>query len=323
MERYIARALNHSAFIWCKKIDKNCRAIDYAFSFDRTHLPATKTAAPGRTAMNPPSLYYRQFAPISSSPAFKATLADSSSGIHDLPVSSRNSTAAIAPAVNIARECGPGVDYLIADYVYGRIVPVAAPSLCVQSGTPSGRQRRRLDMLPRRGLVLLSQSRMTRRELDSTILPYLERCCNMSFDAIGSGFLVDAVAAEKELEEGAPDAEDSSPLKNSRRRLSGTSESRDISWHMLFFVRDDALLEIERSGPVARNAPVPGPNKENTWTTGRVPGPGALMSSNLKFLETLKSAIQVCQGAPSPSYISRSSSNLNETTTTVAGPSQV
>jgi hypothetical protein len=283
MERRIAHALNASAFIRCNKIDKKCHAIDYAFSFDRTHLPSTNEVR-GQIPEQRPSLYDRQFAPVSSTDAFRSRLPESTATegmAHSKPLNV--STASAVPPVRVAHECGPSVDYLIADYVYGRIVPVAAPSACSEAGGPA--------LIPRRGLVLLSKRTLSRHDLDTTILPYLEECCNLSFDAIGSGFLMDAVAAERQREEAEAAAAQKLAEEQGKRKAMthdsnhGGASSALISWQMLFFVRDDALLQIERSGPVTRT-----PHRST-----RVSGTGALMSSNLRFLETLRSAVQVCR----------------------------
>lgn len=310
MKRRITYALNESASIYCNKIDKKCRAIDYAFSFDRTHLPSTKTlSSPERR-----TIYHKQFQPLSSIAGFQAKLPVSAEGM-PLPPVSIPTTATAAPAVRIAQECGPDVDYLISDYSYGRISPSVAPqSKCIKDKVGIGSN----DFLPRRGLVLLSAQKYTKADLDTKILPLLENCCNLSFDAIGSAFLTDAVMAAKKEEEKAEEEALSRETKNmqkkkvsylfkfesgeaklvnaNRNSYEGKVRARQsttaISWHILFFVRDDSLLQIERSGVVGNEIHAEGYHLK-TADQLREPGVGALMSSNLRFLETLQGAIQV------------------------------
>ncbi len=224
-----------------------------------------------------------------------------------LPPVSIPSTATAAPAVRIAQECGPDIDYLISDYSYGRISPSVAPqSKCMRGKGGIGSN----DFLPRRGLVLLSAQKYTNADLDTKILPLLENCCNLSFDAIGSAFLIDAVMAIKKEEEKEEKEALSRETKNMHkkkvshpfnanrnsyeRNARAHQSTTKISWRILFFVRDDSLLQIERSGVVGNEIYADGYHLK-TANQLREPGVGALMSSNLRFLETLHGAIQVYQ----------------------------
>lgn len=104
-----------------------------------------------------------------------------------------------------------------------------------------------------RGLVIFSKVRIPSEVLERDVLPSLLSCCSMSFDAVSSFRLRRSVM----------------------RLLDDTPIGHD--WHTYFFVRDECILSISET-------------KRKSKANSDF---GIMMCSNLRFLGTAKTAIDV------------------------------